>query len=265
MFDIHCHALPLIDDGSIHMEMTLNMLRHAQTEGILGVVMTPHSGLPTSATVTETRLRFEECKQVAKQAGIFLDMYLGSEIFCSKSIIPSIHEKSMISINQTRYVLVEFDTQKYLDQYDNILHEIIIAGYIPIIAHIERYAFIRDNHNMVYDLIEKGCLMQINQDSIMGRSGVAIQKLSHLLLSHHLVHFVASDAHDLRSRPIHLKSGHKEIIKRYGIEYAYDLFGRNPLNVIQNQIVIKRRPYRIPKHNEILFKYNVFATTVSRF
>lgn len=262
MFDIHCHMLPGADDGTKDIDEVLQELRNAQREGVLGVVLTPHAGRSNCASTSEVIHRFVSLKQQAKEAGITTDLYLGHEIRCSKGVLKQLHNDQLLTINQSRYVLLELNFISYKSEYDDIIYELVIAGYIPIIAHVERYSYIMDNPNMVYELIEKGCLIQINQDSIMGINGPAIQKLSYLLLDHHLVHFVCSDAHN-KKRPLTLKAAHKAIIHRYSIDYAFELFGRNPLCVIQNQPIIKRLPYCIRTHSQLLLKFRVFRHQMS--
>jgi protein-tyrosine phosphatase len=108
------------------------------------------------------------------------------------------------------------------------------AGYIPIVAHVERYADIVEHPGRVSDLIEMGCYIQVNASSIMGKYGFGIAHFTKKLLKQQQVHFVASDAHDAAGRAPKLLECRKFVEKKFGEDYANHLFCINPANVIRN-------------------------------
>lgn len=236
--DMHNHILPNIDDGSSSMEETIHMLRIAYDEGIRTIVTTSHF-YPGRFEVPLERLkeRFKEVKECAADVLPKVDLLLGCEIFYSHDSIRLVKEKVIPVMADTRYVLVEFSPLADYRYIKTGLQSFILEGYSPILAHVERYENVVNHIDKVVELIEMGVCIQVNAMSITGEMGRAYQSISKKLLKNHCVHIIATDAHGEKFRVPRLKKCYNLVLKKYGKEYADELFMNNQQKILMNQYV----------------------------
>lgn len=135
----------------------------------------------------------------------------------------------------SRYILVEFDPLADYEYLRNGIYTFLMGGYHPILAHAERYRNVCARKCGIDDLIEMGCYIQVNAGSIIGKSGVGIKRSVGKLLKQRQVHFVATDAHDMKKRLPCLSDCADHVRKKYGEDYCRELFCDNPLYVIRNK------------------------------
>lgn len=201
MIDIHSHILPGIDDGSEDMEMSLQMARIYVENGISKVIATPHHIEGSVFVSLEERksILIQLNKNLVKEA-IKLEVFPGNEIYISMNIIHDIENRKAHTLNNTRYVLVELPMYDIPMYVENMIYELQLKGYIPIIAHPERNSKIVEDPNILYRYIENGALGQLNLPSLEGRYGKAIKATGEILLKHNMIHFVSTDAHSHKSR-----------------------------------------------------------------
>ena len=234
--DIHTHILPGVDDGAQDVGQALRLLRLAWENGTRAMVLTPHyRGNYKENTPEQLRMEFELLQELAKDAVPDLQLYLGQEVALEADAPQAVFAGKVISLNDSRYVLLEFQTNVLRTQIINSALETFRCGFVPIVAHIERYDISRTDDTLVKELFGMGALLQLNADSIMGVNGGKIKRLCHKLLKFRLVHFVASDAHDYKNRPPLLRKAFMKISKKYGQEYAAALFCGNAQAVIENR------------------------------
>ena len=143
-----------------------------------------------------------------------------------------------VTLAGSRYVLVEFNPSDYYDHIRNGLYTLLMNGYYPILAHAERYREIRAKKSGMSDLREMGCYIQVNAGSVMGKFGFDTRQYSRKLLKQELVHFIATDAHDVGKRAPHLSACADYMIKKYGEDYAAQLLYDNPSSVIQDKEIV---------------------------
>ncbi len=201
MIDIHSHILPGIDDGAQGMEESIEMARLYLKNGIDKVIVTPHyiEGAG-STTLNENKVVLKKLKHVLKEEGIELELYIGNEIYVTPDILNYVIEKRVATLNETKYVLIElpmYDMPRYIE---NIIYELCLKEYVPIIAHPERNIRIQQDPNILYGFIMGGALAQINLPSLEGRYGEASKVTGELLLNHNMIHFIGTDAHSPRVR-----------------------------------------------------------------
>lgn len=234
--DIHTHILPGVDDGAPDMQSALKLLRLAARNGTSAVVLTPHHrGRFRSNTPQFLRQRFRElCDRVETEIPD-LRLFLGNEAAHERELGDKVAEGRVLAINDSNYVLLEFDYNSSRIQVYEETMALIGSGYTPIIAHAERYDIFRRNRDLAEELLYVGVLFQLNADSIMGRCGFATKQVCHRLLKKGMVHFVASDGHDLRERPPVLKDCFEYVSKRYGEEYAWRIFRDNALELLSGK------------------------------
>ncbi len=231
--DIHCHLLPGVDDGAQTPEQALALLQMAREDGTAAVVLTPHyRGKYRQNTPAQLCDVFRSLQAICP-AGMAL--YLGNEIAYEKDIGEKMAEEQILSINDGRYILLEFDFSTTCFQAADAVSELLGSGHIPIIAHLERYDAFVKNREFVDILLGLGALIQINADSVLGRWGFAVKRFCHWLLKSRRAHFIASDAHDLNDRPPKLGECFQYIQKKYGSEYAAALFWENAQVVLADR------------------------------
>lgn len=234
--DIHTHILPGVDDGAKDMSQARKLLRMAWENGTRTIFMTPHyRGKYKQHTPTQLKENYNWLCELLQ--GEFPDMhlYLGSEISYEADAPEAMLAGEILTLKDSRYVLLEFQTTALRSQILSGVSETIRCGFIPIIAHVERYDIARTNPALLAELREMGALLQLNADSVMGRNGFRIKNLCHKLLSSKVVHFIASDAHDQKRRPPMLRKCFLHIHKKYGPEYASALFYHNAQAIIENK------------------------------
>ncbi len=236
--DIHCHILPGVDDGSPDMATSLEMLRIADKNGITHLILTPHHKPMHHNVSPEHNVVYrKKLQEAAKEAGIKAKLFSGNEIYYSDETMEELIEGKICSLAGSDYVLVEFHPTNPYKAIQNAVSRVQAAGFIPIIAHVERYSDIVSHPARVKDLIEMGSLIQVNASSIMGKYGFGISHFTKKLLKEELVHFVASDAHDTGRRAPNLLDCRNYVERKYGEDYGKKLFFTNPANVIRNELI----------------------------
>ena len=247
--DIHCHIIHGIDDGAAHEEMAFSMLRIAQTSGTQSIIATPHyiNGESKYDYKSITSMCKELNTAIANKR-INLTIYPGCEVFICPEL-PKLYENKIIgTLAESRYMLIEFPLLSLPTYTDDVIFNLQVKGVVPIIAHPERYINIRNNYNLLIDLVQRGILFQVNSGSITGLYGRETQKSVMKLLDMGLVHFVASDAHNDRRRIPNLMTAAQVIEKIYGREKMEELFTNNGVKILRNEIidinneVYKRKP-----------------------
>ena len=230
MIDIHCHPLPGIDDGAKSFEIAVAMCQMAAKDGITHLVATPHCNYRYHFDALTNRARLKELQAAV---GDSLQLLLGCDFHLSYDNLRRLAEDgSDFSINHTRYLLVEFADHFIPEQMDNVFYEIEMAGFTPILTHPERNPVIQRKPELLYRWAMRGCLVQITAMSYVGGFGSRTQALSEEWLERNLVHFFASDAHDLTRRPPVLSSCYKKVASARGKEVADLLLEVNPSAVI---------------------------------
>ena len=236
LIDIHSHVLPGVDDGARDTETAIEMLRIMYDEGITEAILTPHYHRGhMQKDIATVKSRFDELTYRAREDGIAsrIKLHLGCELYYYPSAVEWLEEGRVSSMAGSDYVLLEFgytmDKRTIIEGVSNVVR----AGYIPIIAHVERYEGLGFKPANVRELVEYGAYIQVNSESV-GR-GFGAKRFVSKLLREDLVHFVATDAHDTGSRRPRLASAAKYIRKHFGEETCRRIFTDNPVRVCNNQ------------------------------
>ncbi len=203
MIDLHSHILPGIDDGASDIDQSLDMARLAVEDGIELVVATPHSHTDIyhpSPEHIHTLLHL--LKNELNQKQIPLKVVSGAEVRIHAKMDANKAATQQASINRMgRYLLVEFPHNMMLPGTKDVLFQLVIKGVRPILAHPERNTALQHNPEILFNLVEMGCLVQLTAMSITGELGLNAMKLSHFLLRHRLAHIIATDSHNADRRP----------------------------------------------------------------
>jgi protein-tyrosine phosphatase len=234
MIDIHCHLLPGVDDGAKSWDVTLEMCRLAEQDGVTHIVATPHANYEFSYDRALHLALLEELRVRAPK----LSFSLGCDLQLSyENIEDAMDHPERYAIGDTRYLLVELSEYTAFNVAQT-LYRLQTAGLVPIITHPERNPVILGNPELLNEFSDVGCLFQITANSLTGFWGKPPQKLCEAMLRKNMVHFIASDAHGLRGRPPILSEARQAAAKIVGYDAAKKLVDTNPSAVVTNQYTL---------------------------
>lgn len=240
MIDLHTHILPGIDDGSNSMEETLRMIELAVNSGTGEIVATPHCNIPGSYDNYYGQWYdelFDSTKKIIEDH-FDIKVYPGMEVFLTYDIEQMIDESHVITINKSRYMLVEFGFGENEEYALMMLEKVLKKGIVPILAHAERFRFIQSHPDITGRLIQKGIVIQVNKGSFAGHFGRKEQQLAFYLLRHRYIHVIASDAHGSGYRTPYMKDIYDSLKLECTKERLKVLFEDNPKRILQNKEVI---------------------------
>lgn len=235
--DIHSHFLPGLDDGPEDYEKCLAAARQYVNIGVHCIVATPHCihGTKWAAPPDRIFAAIRETAQRIDEAGIPLHILPGMEIAMADILCGLIPSSDFLSLADSGYYLVEFPIQNIFSTLDEgKIHRLLTLQEEKrfIIAHPERCAILRENIDMVARLVEKGVLIQININSILGRFGDEIRNTALLLFRHGLVHFLATDSHARGSLTPPTPEQMATLCRILGEKTVNTAFRENPLNLL---------------------------------
>lgn len=236
IIDIHTHILPEVDDGADSMDEAVELLELAKRNGTKAIVLTPHfpnDKLENGVDNWVYNEKFNAFANNPKVKEIGIKLYTGAENFCTRSTINKIQQKQLITINNTQNILIEFMQNEHYSFMSECVESLFGAGYIPIIAHVDRYFYLQRNAQMVMELKDRGCIIQMNSNSLV--CGGLRQRFADWIFSNELADIVASDAHNMFSRTSNLSLAYEELSHRYSFTYAEKLLENNPFNIISGK------------------------------
>lgn len=235
--DIHSHILPGVDDGARDLDEALKMLRLAEEEGIGKMILTPHQKPDRHCvSVQGFKDRMSVLQKEAGKCGLDIKLYPGGEIFFRQSLAEELHSGKLSTLAGSRYVLVEFFPQEQYRYIRDGLYSLLVAGYFPVIAHVERYVQIVDSWECQEELLDMGCFFQVNAGSLTGNGGLRTKAAAWRLVKQQMVHFVATDAHQAQgSRAPQFTRCAKMLERKCGSDYAAQLLYRNAEMILRNE------------------------------
>ena len=248
MIDFHSHIIPEIDDGSRSIEETMLLLSEAKKVGFTKIISTSHyMNDRFEFDEANRKILLEAIKMGANKLGVDIELCLGSEIYATYDIVELLKEHQASTINGTNYVLMELPMQSELPNLKNIIYNLLGNGYKPIIAHPERYEYVKEDPNWVIDYIELGVLFQSNYASILGWYGKTAQSTVKKLLKNNMVHFLGSDVHRAETVYKEMPTILEELEKVIDIEKLEELTTTNANLVLQNKPIYTEIPNKIKK------------------
>lgn len=242
MIDLHCHILPFVDDGARDAAMACEMAEHSLRSGVDVVVATPHCNIEYMPGNYRSRSYWEVFglfKALLKQHHIPLTVLPGAELFAhGQNLERLLEEELVVTLNHSRYLLTEFDFLTSAEDMSAKLRLIRHKGYIPVVAHPERYKAVQETPEVAHRWFREGYILQVNKGSILGRLGEGAAHSAAYLLRHGLAHVIASDAHHPYYRPTGFRSLTTALSRICSAEYAQLLLQTNPLRIISDKAVI---------------------------
>lgn len=236
--DIHSHILPGVDDGSRNLEQSLVILEKAAENGIRKVILTPHNKAGhRNVSVEGIHRRLNELQKAASESHIPVTLYPGTEIFYRDGVVDMLDDGELCTLAGSRYVLVEFLPMEDFAYIRAAIYELVSGGYVPILAHVERYGCMAASMDNVQHAIDRGALIQINASTVTGGMGMRGKQVVKKMLKEHLVHFVATDTHDDGKRGPYIKDCSQYLSRKFGESYTAELLHDNASLVIRGEMI----------------------------
>jgi len=232
IIDMHCHILPEVDDGARTIAKSKEMLEVAYAKGIRAIIATPHYHkgcfMCSSMKINE---KYQEVKELAKRIGTGIEIFLGRECFADSELLSKINDERCLTMAASKYILVEFFEDEQPVYIRERILELICNGYMPIIAHVERYDKVKEKH--IEEWVALGAKMQVNAGSMLGDNGFKIKKFCKMMMQKDYLSFVGTDAHS-QKRLARMQSCANYIDKKMGREYAHKILIANPESIIMD-------------------------------
>lgn len=252
MVDIHSHILWGMDDGSVSREMSVDMLEMAVAGGTTDIVATPHAD---SDYQYQPDLIAERRADLQQEFGDRIRIHTGCDFHLKyDNIQEALVDPRKYSVNGKGWVLVEFSDMMIFPNTEDIFGQMRGAGMGIIVTHPERNWLLRKDIDRLERWVENGAYLQVTAGSLLGVFGSNARKFSEALMGKGLVHFLASDAHDLDRRSTRLSEVREHVVERYGEEYADALLTEHPKAVIEGR-ALHAGPLEAPESARRWFQF----------
>lgn len=236
MIDIHSHILPGLDDGAGDMNESIRMLRLARRQGITQVVATPHysHNFPNTSP-DQIRSLCREVQEAARsrlKAEILI--WPGQEIMYDGDVLDLLERGSILTLADSRYVLTEFLPTAPYSYIQGAVRELSLAGYKPILAHAERYLYLREK-DRVDEIRKQGAYIQVNIRRVGGKWYDGTTRWCRKMLRRRKIDFLGTDMHNISDRRPETGVALEWIQRHLGSNYLCKILYRNPEKVLKNQ------------------------------
>lgn len=205
MIDLHAHILPGLDDGAKTLEESIKMCWIAYKDGIGTIVATPHTlnGLfKNNRLIILAKVGELNSELRTNNSELPLAILPGADVRLCEETLHMLDSREVTTIgDEGKYLFVEFPFQGIPYRTEEVLFQLMGRGIIPIITHPERNMEIGQRPKRYYEMIRMGCLAQVTAMSLTGGFGPEIRRVAEKLLTHRLIHIIASDAHSTDWRP----------------------------------------------------------------
>jgi tyrosine-protein phosphatase YwqE len=197
--DMHSHLLPGIDDGSPDLETSLHLIRRMMQMGFKKFITTPHIMWEmyrnTPAIIGE---KLELLREAVKKEGIDVEIDAAAEYFLDEHVERLLAQKEKLLTLHDNHVLIEFSMASQPFNIKEVLFEMTMQGYQPVIAHPERYIYFEQSKDFYDELRDAGHLFQLNLNSLSGYYGKSVYNLALYLVKKGYYDYLGSDLHHLR-------------------------------------------------------------------
>lgn len=238
MVDLHCHLLPGIDDGSKSMEISLRLAREATENGVTHALLTPHH--MNGRYVNHKQDVIQQTKEFQKQINahnIPLTVFPGQEVRINGQLLEALDKDDILFADTAdKYIMLEFPDDDVPHYTNRMIFDLQQRGIIPIIVHPERNTKIMAEPNLIYRLLEKGCLSQITASSYVGTFGEKVETFSRQLIEAGQGYVFASDAHDLPGRKYEMRQAFEKMQHEFGQRLA-EQYLQNARSIINGESV----------------------------
>ncbi len=223
MKDLHSHLLFGIDDGSKSLDESISLLKKMQEQNITDLICTPHY-IENSKYICNNKdkqKKINKLKEKMRKEKININLYLGNELFITPNVVELINKQEVRTLNNSRYILFEFPMNNIYLNTKEIIRKMISNGYIPILAHPERYPIFQKNPEKVEEYLQMGVFLQGNMTSLFGKYGWNAKKAIKTYIKKGWISFLGSDTHhefnisyDKLEKKLHRLNKDKEYIDK---------------------------------------------------
>lgn len=235
LIDLHCHMLPGLDDGAVDQETAIAMARLAVEDGIVTTACTPHIMPGVYNNVgSEIVDAVDQFSAVLADAGVPLTLVPGADVHIDPGLATGLKNGRVLTLGESRYFLLEPPHHVAPPRLLQFCFDVMTAGYVPILTHPERFAWVESEYGLIERLAHSGVLVQLTGGSLLGHFGRRAQYWSERMLDEELVDLIASDGHDCNRRPPVLSAARDAVATRCGIATATRLVASNPLSILEN-------------------------------
>lgn len=233
MIDIHHHLIFGVDDGARDLETSVQMAEMAAADGITHIVCTPHA---VERYPYQPEVNAERLAMLKERVGDRINLGLGCDFHLSfENIDDALAHPHKYTLNGLNYLLIEFPDTMISPKMTDMFYEMMVAGMRPVITHPERNLTLQRTPERMTEWLQQGCLVQVTANSLTGRFGKRAQEMGLQLIQRGRAHFLATDAHDLKSRPPVLSEAYKVVADQFGHETAERLCVSNPLAAFEGR------------------------------
>jgi protein-tyrosine phosphatase len=237
-FDLHSHMLCGVDDGAKTVEEMSSMLEMAYEDGIRAICLTPHySPYLFGDTFEKSAESFEILKKYVSEKHPDMRIFIGHELGYHRSGLDALNDGVCRSIAGSRYVQVDFAEAIEFFEIQSAMDQLQRAGYFPILAHTERYRSLFRQIKWIEEFVENGGIVQLNASSVTGSWGRGAQKQWKKLIRRGLAHIIASDGHNLTSRPPLISVCMPFLQKHCDAHTIRALTWDNPCRVVRDELI----------------------------
>ena len=239
LFDLHCHLLYGIDDGAVSLEESLRAVQMAWDEGISHIVFTPHyTPGKVSAEKEAIVKRMNEVKEAAENAGIQgIKYYCGNEVLYVSGVEELLKQGEIFTIADTKYVLLEFyQGVRYQDMFQG-LSRVVRKGYIPVLAHVERYVCLYQSVERIEELRDLGIVIQMNTECFFQRIPDVRMVWYRKLMKAGYVQLISTDAHGADRKPPRMRKAVEWLERHCGHELVERVLYENPARLLEGRIL----------------------------
>jgi protein-tyrosine phosphatase len=243
MIDLHSHILHGIDDGAVDMDMSVAMAKLAVADGTRVLACTSHfmPGVYDN-TIDILNHAVAELTDVLAEQQIPLKLVVGGDLHIAAELEAQLNRQAVPTIANSRYFLFEPPHHVAPPNLAKYCERLLGAGFIPILTHPERLTWIENHYDLICELDEIGVPLQLTAKSVTGAFGKRPKYWSDRMLEEGRVDFIASDAHNISSRPPGLSKAYECVEKRLGSEAACKMVDTNPSLVLQDKPLVAKSP-----------------------
>jgi len=226
--DIHSHLLPGIDDGSPDVETSLELLRSLAAAGITRFICTPHVIGDMYRNTPETvNNALAILKEACNSNNIDVQLSAAAEYMMDDYFMDLLRSKAPLLTLTKNYVLTELSYATPPNNMEKIAFELNINGYLPLMAHPERYFYYHKNYNAYHRMKELGFLLQVNLLSIAGYYGKATAKAARYIIENNLADFIGTDLHHFNHLRALTDPRNRELFQKVLGDKIYNTFDGN--------------------------------------
>lgn len=233
MFDLHAHILPALDDGPATLEEAITTVSMLAREGVTDVVATPHfDARHPQAPADEVQRRVRALQRIVTQMGVAMRIYAGHAASLAVDVETALARGRLATINDGPYVLLDIPTELARSvlppSLPGLIERLRRAGYIPVLARVERCPAVHEHPMALAPLVEAGALTQVTAASLVGAHGAAARATAVALLRGNLAHVLASGCHSVTERPPRFAEGVRAAEQIVGQRRAWELSVTTP-------------------------------------